>query len=142
VDEWSESYAEKIRKISERRARNRIANYMLLDELERVAARLAYTDSASMRFGKEKQGRGYHGKRGDFCLLGAAIDRRHLTLFYRSLELIGGLGYDLCIIQHLAQVLGIEWKSVTIHAAHAHVFALKGNSNEKLYPKLRTILGI
>lgn len=142
VDRWTDRYAEKIWNISARRAQNRIANYILPEDLERVAERLESTDSASIRFGREKKGRGYHGKRGDFCLIGAAIERRNLTLFYRSLELIGGLGYDLCIIQHLSKELGIEWKSITIHAAHANVFALKGNSNESFYPKLRKVLGI
>ncbi len=139
MDEWDPSLPRKIRDISERRSANRISNYLIPEEIERVRERLVDTDSASIRFGREKKGRGYHGKRGDFCLVAGAIERRNLTLFYRSLELIGGLGYDLCIIEYLGALLDIKWKSVTIHAARANVFALKGNSNEKLFPKLQRI---
>lgn len=142
IGNWNPEFAAKVREISQKRAANRIRNYIVPEEMERVRGRLRDTDECSIRFGKEKEGRGYHGKRGDFCLIGGAIERKNLTLFYRSLELIGGLAYDLCIIDYVSLELGINWKTVTIHAARAHSFALKGNSNEKLYPKFRRILGL
>lgn len=143
VTEWSDHFGRQMWNLSDRRARNRLSNYLDPAELERVEERLRYgSTEASIRFGVSKKGHGYHGERGDFCLTSGVVSGRHLTLFYRSLELIGGLGYDLCIIAELAAQLEREWKSVTIHAAHANVFALKGNSNEKLYPKLRGVLGL
>lgn len=142
IGKWNPEYGLAVQEISAKRAANRLRNYILTEEIERVRARLESTDSCSIRFGKSKEGHGYHGERGDFCLIGGAIERKNLTLFYRSLELIGGLAYDLCIVNYVSGLLGIEWKKVTIHAARAHSFALKGNSNEKLYPKFRRILGI
>ena len=144
IDQWDDSYALQIEDISEKRATNRWKNYVDLEEMRRVHERLLKDKDASMRFGVKKEGHGYHGDRGDFCLVGAALERVNdvkldLTLMYRSLELIGGLAYDLTLIQRLGQAFEIEWRRVRIMAARAHVFALKGNSNEKLYPRLREI---
>lgn len=93
----------------------------------------------SIRFGVAKQGHGYNGERGDFCLIGGVYGSGTLTLFYRSLELIGGFAYDLVLIAHVCKELGIEPRYIEIWAAKAFVFALKGNSNEKLYPKLKGV---
>lgn len=142
VNEWTDEYAKGVRAISQKRATNRITNYVMREELERASRKLESTDAATLRFGVKKEGHGYHGERGDFCLLGASISGKHLHLFYRSLELIGGIAYDLAIIEYLHHCLNRPWKSVTIHAAKANVFALKGNSNETLYPKFRKVLGI
>lgn len=139
VVRWKSGYADKISAISSRRAANRCENYFIPEEIKRVKKRLLSHDESSIRFGQQKPGRGYHGERGDFCLVGGSVDKRHLTLMYRSLELIGGLGYDIVLIERLGQLLGIEWKRLTIFAKRAHVFALKRNSNEKLYPKLKEI---
>ncbi len=141
VREWSDVYAEKIREINPERAKKRCDSYLNQKELARVRERLALGKDCSIRFGVAKEGRGYHGERGDFCLVGGAVEGRNLTLFYRSLELIGGLGYDLVLIHELSRALDVRWKSVTICAARANVFALRRNSNEKLYPKLRRIFG-
>jgi len=137
--DWDPKYAESIEKISPKRSRNRFDNYVDFLEIERVRAKLISKREASIRFGVAKSGHGYHGERGDFCLVGGAIKGRDLTLMYRSLELIGGLAYDLCLVQKLSGLFGIEWRKLTIFAARANVFALRGNSNEKLYPKLREI---
>lgn len=94
---------------------------------------------ASIRFGVAKPGHGYKGERGDFCLIGGVYSFGTLTLFYRSIELIGGFAYDLVLIAHLCKELGIEPKYVEIWSPKAFVFALKGNSNEKLFPKLKEI---
>jgi hypothetical protein len=136
---WEPRYADRIEEINPIRAMRRCENYLDRDEIERVLGRLENHDDASIRFGVKKPGRGYHGDRGDFCLVGGAIKGKHLTLMYRSLELIGGFAYDLCLIRKLSHELGIDWRVVTIFAARAHVFALRRNSNEKLYPKLRRI---
>lgn len=93
----------------------------------------------SIRFGVAKTGHGYKGERGDFCLVGGVYSFGTLTLFYRSIELIGGFAYDLVLIAHVCKELEIEPKYIEIWAPKAFVFALKGNSNEKLYPKLKEI---
>lgn len=139
---WSTEYSPRIRYINPKRAANRITAYVDPKEVERVGAKLESKGAASIRFGVAKTGKGYHGERGDFCLVGGFIDGRKLTLFYRSLELIGGLAYDVVLIDHLGYELERSWKSVTIHAVAANVFALKRNSNEKLYPKLRKVFGL
>lgn len=142
INKWDPQYAIKIREISERRSTNRINNYLDETELLRVFDKLQSKKEASIRFGVNKKGHGYHGERGDFCLIGGAIEnhnakgKANLTLFYRSLELIGGFAYDLTLIHHLGERLNTRWKRVNIMATGAHVFALKKNSNEKLYPKL------
>jgi hypothetical protein len=93
----------------------------------------------SIRFGVAKEGHGYNGERGDFCLIGGVYGSGTLTLFYRSLELIGGFAYDLVLITEVCKQLEIEPRYIEIWAAKAFVFGLKGNSNEKLFPKLREI---
>lgn len=141
ITPWEDQYPQEIGKISQKRAENRRKNYLVPEELQRVKAKILSKGEASIRFGNTKTGHGYHGERGDFCLVGGAIKGAHFSAFYRSLELIGGLAYDLCLIDHLAtNLLGKPWKSVTIYAARANVFALKGNSNERLFPKLRDLL--
>lgn len=132
--------APRIISISQRRASNRIANYASKKELERVRSRLEKrARDVSIRFGVRKKGHGYSGERGDFCLVGGVYSGSTLTLFYRSIELIGGFAYDLALIDHVCREIGIEPKKIEIFAVRAFVFALKGNSNEKLYPKLKGV---
>lgn len=139
IQKWDPSYARAIRKLSAERSINRIKNYLDPKEIERVRSKLETKSEGSMRFGVSKEGHGYHGERGDFCLVGAAIERKNLTLFYRAIELIGGIAFDLVLVDQLSRDLGIPWKKVTIMAARAYTFAVKRNSNEKLYPKLKEI---
>lgn len=144
IQKWEDKYALAIAAISEKRASNRCSNYFIPEEIERVTARVRKGADSSIRFGQRKDGHGYHGERGDFCLVGGSIsDIRgssgKLSLFYRSLELIGGFGYDLVLVQRLGEQLGLEWKSLTILSARAHIFALKGNSNQALFPKLQEV---
>jgi hypothetical protein len=158
--------AGRISEISIRRSTNRIANYVDPAEIERVFRKIhgrakpggtvrkgkapgggtvpAQDDvrskprrDVSIRFGVSKSGHGYSGERGDFCLIGGVYSYGTLTLFYRSIELIGGLAYDLVLISHVCKELEIEPKFIEIWATKAFVFALKGNSNEKLFPKLK-----
>jgi len=136
---WNPKYGRAIEQISAKRAANRWNNYVSPIELERVKAKLTSKGEASIRFGAEKTGHGYSGERGDFCLVGGVIKGKNLALFYRSLELIGGFAYDLTLINGLGDNLGIKLNLVTIYTCKAFTFALKGNSNEKLYPKLQTI---
>lgn len=133
--EWNPSYADRIAQISAKRVTNRISNYVDPAELDRAVLKLSSKGEASIRFGVSKSGHGYNGERGDFCLVGGVIRGKNLTVFYRSLELIGGFAYDLCLLRYL-QTYFFGFKTVTIMATKANVFALKGNSNEKLYPKL------
>lgn len=140
VDRWNNSYGQSVSHVNPKRAQSRCSNYLDREELERTRERLERGKDCSIRFGVEKTGRGYHGERGDFCLIGGAIDGRKLTLMYRSLELIGGFGYDLAMIAAMCEILNWQPRQVVIMAARANVFALKRNSNEKFYPKLRRIL--
>lgn len=142
IQQWDDRYAAEIEEISEKRATNRWTNYCDPKELARVERRLAQDKDSSIRFGVKKEGHGYHGERGDFCLVGGAIDGNNLTMMYRSLELIGGFAYDLTLIRRLGMTFDRDWKRVMILAARAHVFALKGNSNEKLFPKLQKVFSI
>lgn len=143
IKSWNSIYAERIEHISEKRSQNRINTYLIREEITRVKNRLQDTGKdCSIRFGVEKKGKGLRGERGDFCLIAGVVEGRHLTLYYRSLELIGGFAYDLCLIKELGVRLGIDWKTVKIIALHARVFAVKGNSNQKLYPKLMKVLGL
>lgn len=137
--EWNPEYAELIEKISAKRANNRFQNYVDPVECVRVHKKLETKGEASIRFGVSKTGHGYKGERGDFCLVGGVIRGKDLTVFYRSLELIGGFAYDLCLLHALEATLGLSWRNITIMATKANVFALRGNSNEKLYPKLQKI---
>lgn len=139
IEKWNPKHAEAIRQISPKRAKNRFQNYVDGGEVARVFEKLEAKRKASIRFGVQKPGHGYHGERGDFCLVGGAIEGKNLTLFYRSLELIGGLAYDVCLIDELGSFLEIKWKQVQIMSVRANVFAVKRNSNEKLYPKLQEI---
>jgi hypothetical protein len=136
---WDSKYAEAIWEISPRRANNRHAGYLDSSEMARALRKLRSKGEASIRFGAEKTGHGYSGERGDFCLVGGVIRGKSLSLLYRSLELIGGFAYDLTLINGIVQYFGLDLNTVTIYATKAFVFALKGNSNEKLYPKLQEI---
>ena len=138
---WDPALAATVRGFSARRSESRIANYLDPAEIERVRRKLDAKPDASIRFGVSKDGAGYHGERGDFCLVAGCITRRaHLTLFHRRLELIGGLAYDLVLIEELGRRLDIRWRSVTLMAREARAFARRGNSNEKLYSKLQPLL--
>lgn len=136
---WDVGMAQEVWKISPKRGRNRVTSYLIPDEIQRVKKKLSGKREASIRFGHKKTGHGIKGERGDFCLVGGRVTKTQLTLFYRSLELIGGLHYDQCIIMALEKVLGLELKTIKIFTDSAHVFALKGNSNEKLFMQLRKI---
>jgi hypothetical protein len=139
---WDNLVGERIAAISPSRARKRWNTYVSENELERVQARLEKSPKVSIRFGVSKTGQGFKGARGDFCLVGGAIVRRHLTLFYRSLELVGGLGYDLTLISTLSDRLEIPFSRVTIYAVSAFVFAPQCNvshTKEKLFNQLQDI---
>lgn len=137
---WEPKYAHSVATINPKRATDRISNYIIPTELARARARLDRgKKDFSLRFGKEKPGRGYYEERGDFCLVAGAVDGRRMTVFHRSLECIGGWAYDLCVIEYVNEQLDLKLREVTFMAAKAHVFALKRNSNEALYPKLQRI---
>lgn len=136
---WEPRYSQLIKEISLKRAINRCAGYLDSNELERASKKLASKGECSIRFGAEKRGHGYSGERGDFCLVGGVVRGSNLAVFYRSLEMIGGFAYDLCLFNELEAALGRSFQTVTIYTTKAFVFALKGNSNQKLYPKLKEI---
>lgn len=141
VTKWSSKYGQQVSLINPKRAASRIASYINPVEVNRV--RNEKREHYSISMGVKKTGAGYHGKRGDFCLLGASVqDSHHLTMHYRALNLIGGFAYDLCLINELELLLATRWRSVMFLAARAHIFAVPGNSNEKLYPKFRKILDV
>lgn len=135
---WDSEQAQAVFSINPKRAVKRAQSYIIPEELERVKAKLAEgKDTISIRFGYKKEGRGIKGTRGDFCLIGGVLTRRKkLTLFYRSIELIGGLHYDTTLIKSLEESLGIDLRVIEIYAVEAHAFCLKRNSNEKLHQRL------
>jgi len=123
---WNSDVVDFMRQCSTTRCDRRIASYMIPGELER--------SKGSIRFGHVKTGRGYKEQRGDYCLIGGSYEKGHLSVFYRRLEMIGGLHYDLAVFAEIDKVMPL--RRITIFAAEAKVFALRGNSNEKLYNKL------
>ena len=138
---WSPELAERVTSINPDRARKRVLSYVDNSELDRVKPRVDAGKDFSIRFGVAKTGTGNFGDRGDFCLLGAAYSKGVLTLHYRSLELFGGLVYDQAILDWVITYLGIKVKTIVVMATSCHSFALRGNSNEKLYSKLVKIYG-
>lgn len=129
---WNERDANFIWAVSKKRCERRIESYVDPAEIDRGAE--------TFRFGVGKPGHGYRGKRGDFCLLAGHLINSHLTVFYRRLELLGGLHFDLAIFDLLGAHRG-GLKRISIMAVEAKVFALRGNSNEKLYMRLRQHYG-
>lgn len=102
--------------------------------------RKKHARDVSIRFGVRKLGHGYGKERGDFCLVSAVLVGRKITFFYRSIELIGGFAFDLVLIEELERLLEVEFTEINIWAKKAFIFALKGNSNQKLFPKLQEIM--
>lgn len=132
IKPWDgERYAAQLRALSDTRSDKRITGYINLDEVERVKQKLTTKDNASIRFGVAKTGHGYLGERGDFCLIGGAIRDSALTVFYRRLELCGGWTFDVVLLEELARLLGLRWKSVQVMAVQADVYALRDGSGEK-----------
>lgn len=136
---WDRGLASKVGMINPKRLVSRFAAYVIEGEIERVRRKLDSGKDASIRFGNLKPGLGYKGERGDFCMVAGAVKKRELTLYYRSLEMIGGFAYDLALLAVLEGSLKCDWRTVTFVTQKAFVFALRGNSNEKLYPKLQGI---
>jgi hypothetical protein len=129
--------------LSAKRAGNRLKAYLIPGELERVKAQLALKRSRgnSIRFGYEKAGRGVGGERGDFCLVGGVVTGRKLTVFYRSLDLIGGFIGDLAVFRHVIDELDLRTNVIEVWAVRAEVSALKGNTNESIYAKVLKLGG-
>ena len=140
---WDADLARRVL-VNPKRATKRVASYVDYTDLARASSRATSGKDFSIRFGVEKTGSGNFGERGDFCLLGASYTTkgRTLTLHYRSLELFGGLVYDQAILLEVIEVLGIEPKRIVVMCGSCHSFALRGNSNEKLYRQLIEIYGV
>lgn len=136
---WDQDLAARVTSINPKRAAKRVQSYVDDNELSRVIGRVQSGKDFSVRFGVEKTGAGNFGERGDFCLLGAAYSKKTLTLHYRSLELFGGLVYDQAILLHVINYLQVEVNRVVVMASSCHSFALRGNSNQKLFEKLEVI---
>lgn len=133
--DWDSAIADEMQRISQRRVYNRLSSYIIPGEFERSSKFTAGRGCRAFRFGYQKGGNGLHGTRGDFCLVGGAYEKKKLTVFYRSLDLIGGLHYDTAIFAAIEKVVG-PVRVVTIMAVSAEINAMRGNSNEKLYAKL------
>jgi hypothetical protein len=131
ISPWSHEFTQAITDLGPKRAYKRISTYLDPVELDRVRLKLRTKDTASIRFGTEKVGVGYKGERGDFCLVGGSLRGAHLDLFYRRLELIAGFAYDVVLIDKLGEELDRDWRSVTIHAVQADVYALHDHKDEK-----------
>lgn len=137
---WDPSIVDHVRAVSSTRCDKRLRAYIIPGEMDRkVSGR-----SRAIRFGFQKSGHnGIHTKeRADFCLVGGSYDKQHLTVFYRSIELIGGLTFDLAIYGEIERVLG-RVRTVTIMSPTAHVLALKRKNNptyERVCAMLRRII--
>lgn len=126
--QWDRRVYEFIETVSATRCEKRRQTYLIPGELGRA--------NRSIRFGNVKTGHGYTGERPDFCLIGASCHKGHLVAFYRRLELIGGLYYDLALFAAVEDALG-PLRRVTLMTYKADTFTRKGNSNEKLFYKLK-----
>lgn len=138
---WNQKQFEGVFDLNSLKAVKRESSYLDSEEIRRFNNKLRTKDSASIRFGVSKDGRGWHnGERGDFCLVGGSYNkkRKELVMFYRSLDMIGGFNWDLAIVHRLI-LEGHFINKVTIYARNARAFAKKGNSNEKFYHKLKEI---
>jgi hypothetical protein len=126
--QWDSTIVDFMYEVSENRCERRKANYIIPGEFKR--------SKGALRFGVKKEGHGYHGReRGDFCMVGASFVKGKLHVFYRRVELIGGLHYDLVVFNEIEKAMG-PIKTVTIMAAEACAFCVKKNSNEKLYKQI------
>lgn len=141
---WDRSVVDMMRGISEARCENRVESYIIPGELERVKDKRI--DSCAIRFGHKKRARAgglqlgrINGKRGDFCLIGGTIKGKALHVFYRSIDLIGGLHYDTAIFEHIEESLDIRFRRIVIYAPQAFVAAIPKNSNEKLFHRLKEL---
>lgn len=136
---WDASIVDFMEELSPRRCQTRKDSYLIPGELDRAALmNEASSSGASIRFGHSKTGRGFVGGRKDFCLIGGAYRGKGLTLFYRRLELLGGLFTDTVVINEIEKAIG-PIKTVTIMAVQADVFAREGGSNAKLYAQLKRL---
>jgi hypothetical protein len=138
---YNQADAKAMAQISQKRADSRIYGYISPVEMQRVKDKLASGSKrgVSIRFGNKKEGRGLHAERGDFCMVGGVLQGRKLTVFYRSLDLIGGFLYDLVVFDHVIQFLEPRVSTIHIITLRANVQAMKGNSNEILFKKMGVI---
>lgn len=126
---WDRSIADFMRnEVSATRCQKRIDSYIIPGEFDRT--------DGSLRFGVEKKGHGYQGKRGDFCIVGGYYQKPNFTAFYRSVELISGLHFDTVLFDLVEKELG-PIKKITVMAVSAFIFARRGNSGEKVFAKLQ-----
>lgn len=126
---YDPSTANFLRKLNPTRFDKRRREYVDPKEIER--------SKGTFRFGVKKSGRGFQKERGDFCLIGGHLDGKHLHLFYRRIEIVGGLHFDLSVIEAVRKKF--EIRRVTIFATHAFQFGVKGRlslSKERLYKSL------
>ena len=146
IRDWDgATYAPRIRELNPDQADKRWAAYVSADEVARVAEKLTVKDNASFRFGVKKDGYGYRGERGDFCLIGGAIRKQHLTVFYRRLELINGWSWDAWLLERLhtelkiagALAMGTTWRSVSIMAVQADIYGRDGAAAQ--YERLKDL---
>jgi hypothetical protein len=134
---WDRADYDFVHSLSAARCEKRRQSYLIPGELER-AVTMTGSAGQSIRFGWKKEGGGFDvvNGRADFCLIAGALKNGNLTLFYRRLELIGGLHYDLALMASVEDMLG-PLRTITIHAIKADAFTRKGGSNETLYKQLR-----
>lgn len=123
---WDPRMDEAVRSVSDQRCEKRLKAYVIPGEFDRQVS----GEHRAIRFGFKKGGHnGIHKKeRADFCLVGGSYHRHHLTVFYRSIELIGGLTFDLAIYAEVERQFG-KIKTITIMSPSAHVLALRRKNN-------------
>lgn len=139
---WDDSIVDFLEDVSARRCATRRGNYIIPGELQRARdAAKKGSAGCSIRFGNVKEGHGFDGERKDFCLVGGTYKAKTLTMFYRRLDLLGGLFYDMVIVDEVERIIG-PIRAVVIYAVQSDVYARHGGSNEALYKKLRKHYGL
>ncbi len=125
--DWDQDAVDFMKDYNPGRCQRRLNMYIIPGEIERARC--------SIRFGHHKPGHNSRGEIRDFCLLAGVIEKKHLTVFYRRVELINGFHYDLVLYDRVRELKG-SIKSVTVIAIEAYVYAVEGNSAKKLFPLL------
>lgn len=127
---------ETIRGLTKRRAAKREEAYLIPGEIEAARQRWEETqEPVDFHFGYFKAGGGFHGPRADFCLLAGSYDGVTLSLYFRAMNLVAGLVYDLVLAKDIIEMMGIEPEEISIFAQRAFIFPID-NAGMKLFSQL------
>lgn len=127
---------EVIRGLTKRRAAKREESYLIPGEIEAARQRWEEThEPVDFHFGYHKAGGGFFGPRADFCLMAGSYDGTTLSLYFRALNLVAGLAYDLVLIKDIIEMLGVRPRQISIFAQRAFIFPID-NAGKKLFSQI------